>query len=220
MEPLQNDWYERHYSSVSVSGKTSVAHKVMHNFIERNLDRNFYEKVLDVGGGKAEHFDFIKHGFNSYTIIDIRDVLNSFSYPEKVFFVHGDAEKMPFDNASFDRIIVTCLLHHVANPLNVLRELKRIIKPNGEISIMVPHDPGIFYRTSQTLTTFRSAAKRGLLQEARIVHSLEHRNNFWSLDQLIKSEFCSPMVLKKRSFPFGRMFWQANLMSVYSVHRS
>ncbi|BFM40566.1 class I SAM-dependent methyltransferase [Synechocystis sp. LKSZ1] len=44
-----------------------------------------------------------------------------------------DAKLLPYANASFDGVISNSLLHHLPNPLPFLRELKRVLKPDGFI---------------------------------------------------------------------------------------
>ena len=44
-----------------------------------------------------------------------------------------DAKLLPYANASFDGVVSNSLLHHLPNPLPFLRELKRVLKPNGFI---------------------------------------------------------------------------------------
>ena len=41
-------------------------------------------------------------------------------------FVKADAEAIPFSGNFFDRVLSTCLLHHVDDPLQVLLEMRRV----------------------------------------------------------------------------------------------
>lgn len=49
-----------------------------------------------------------------------------------VIFVEGDAEKMPFSDETFD--VVTCRIapHHFPNIEHFVREIYRVLKPNGQ----------------------------------------------------------------------------------------
>jgi len=63
-----------------------------------------------------------------------------------------DGKNYPFENETFDRILIRCVLEHVDNPSYILREAYRILKSNGKIIIEVPFinpihgAPDDFYR--------------------------------------------------------------------------
>jgi ubiquinone/menaquinone biosynthesis C-methylase UbiE len=61
-----------------------------------------------------------------------------------VEFVEGDAERLPFDDASFDLAATLRTLHHVARPEVVLAELVRVTRPGGAVLVVdqiAPADP-------------------------------------------------------------------------------
>jgi len=44
---------------------------------------------------------------------------------------------LPYDNASIDVIHTAGVLHHTTDPVSILSEFHRVLKPNGEVRIMV-----------------------------------------------------------------------------------
>lgn len=44
-----------------------------------------------------------------------------------------DAKQMPYQDEYFDLVLSNSLLHHLSDPLLFLREIKRVLKPNGGI---------------------------------------------------------------------------------------
>lgn len=50
--------------------------------------------------------------------------------------VESAAEDAPFDSDSFDTVVSTMVLCTVADPLAVLREIKRILRPDGQLLFM------------------------------------------------------------------------------------
>ncbi len=65
---------------------------------------------------------------------DFRDVLQ----PNVKFSVY-DGQDIPFNNNKFDIITANHVLEHIHNPNIILSELKRVIKPGGQIFIEVPN---------------------------------------------------------------------------------
>jgi demethylmenaquinone methyltransferase/2-methoxy-6-polyprenyl-1,4-benzoquinol methylase len=61
-----------------------------------------------------------------------------------VTFVQGEAEHLPFADASFDALTFTYLLRYVDDPAATLTELARVVKPGGRIGMVefgVPDNP-------------------------------------------------------------------------------
>jgi ubiquinone/menaquinone biosynthesis C-methylase UbiE len=50
-----------------------------------------------------------------------------------VQFVRGDANSLPFRDASFDLVLCNSVLHHMREPSRLLAEIRRIAKPNSGI---------------------------------------------------------------------------------------
>ena len=61
-----------------------------------------------------------------------------------VTFVEGDAERLPFEDGSFDLVGTLRTLHHVPRPELVVAELVRVTRPSGRILVadqIAPIDP-------------------------------------------------------------------------------
>lgn len=59
-------------------------------------------------------------------------------------FVEADAERLPFDAASFDLVCTLRTLHHVPRPELVVAELVRVARPRGRVLVVdqiAPADP-------------------------------------------------------------------------------
>ncbi len=51
---------------------------------------------------------------------------------------NDDIHNLKFEKHSFDKIACLAILEHVENPLQAIGELKRVLKPHGEIWVEVP----------------------------------------------------------------------------------
>jgi len=54
--------------------------------------------------------------------------------------IKGDAERLPFPDGSFDRIVCSEVLEHVEKPEQVLREMRRVARSGARVVITVPNE--------------------------------------------------------------------------------
>ena len=54
---------------------------------------------------------------------------------DRVEFAVADAHELPFPDASFDAVVAHTLVSHVRDPLTVLAEAARVIRPGGSVAI-------------------------------------------------------------------------------------
>lgn len=65
---------------------------------------------------------------------------------DRVRFVRGEAERLPFADGEFDALTFTYLLRYVDDRAATMRELARVVKPGGRIGMVefgVPARPGL-----------------------------------------------------------------------------
>ncbi len=66
-----------------------------------------------------------------------------------VTIVEGDAESMPFADASFDRVSSNGVLHHTPDMPAALREIRRVLRPGGETRVIVYNRSSLHYWMNQ-----------------------------------------------------------------------
>lgn len=54
-------------------------------------------------------------------------------------FLVADATQLPFENASYDTVILGEVLEHLTQPMKVLGEARRILRPGGRLVVTVPY---------------------------------------------------------------------------------
>jgi len=213
---LQERFYRDHYAKLVEGGASGRYHDLTHRLLERPYGpQHHFPCVLEVGAGGGEHFPFVRHSFDRYCLSDLRMPVNSHE-DSRVSFVPADVQDLPFDDDSFNRLVSTCLLHHVNEPVRALEGMRRVVRPGGAISIMIASDPGLAYRTAQRISSGRQHSKAGF-SEWRVLHAMEHRNHAASLHQLITWVFKND-YLTDRGFPLRpASWWNVNLLSTYQV---
>jgi SAM-dependent methyltransferase len=72
----------------------------------------------------------------------------------------GSLDQVP--DGSYDALLASHVLEHLANPLGALREWTRVVRPGGHVLLIVPHRDGTFdhRRPVTTLAHLRSDAER------------------------------------------------------------
>lgn len=68
---------------------------------------------------------------------------------ENVNFQHADILKLPFQDDHFDHVFLCFVLEHLSKPMEAIRELKRVLKPKGTITLIEgDHGSTYFYPDS------------------------------------------------------------------------
>ena len=95
-------------------------------------------KLLDVGCGTGNFLRKMKkYNMNCYGVEpNDFDKKNAKKHKLKIF--HGTLTQAKYQENYFDLITINHVLEHVNNPTRILKELRRILKPNGTIIIRVP----------------------------------------------------------------------------------
>lgn len=94
-------------------------------------------KFLDVGCCRGGLKKFLGGNFTYYAV-DYED--NNFRNFVKI---NLNQDALPFENGVFDAINCSAVLEHLCYPLEVLRELKRVLKDDGCLLISLPNDKSL-----------------------------------------------------------------------------
>jgi ubiquinone/menaquinone biosynthesis C-methylase UbiE len=127
------------------------------------------KKVLDVGCGQG--IDLVRYARSGADAngIDLtpRHVELANSHLEALGLegkaIVGDAEDMPFEDATFDRVSSNGVLHHTPGIEAAVREVNRVLKPGGEFRMIVYNKSSLHYWMNQFL--YQGLMKGGLRRE-------------------------------------------------------
>jgi SAM-dependent methyltransferase len=82
-------------------------------------------RVLDVGCGSKPYYPFFAHVSSEYIGVDV--VKNPAAE------LRGPVEALPVEDASFDVVLCTQVLEHCDDPIQAVRELRRVTAPGGRV---------------------------------------------------------------------------------------
>lgn len=225
MAEFKSDYYEKHYFKVHYKGLLGIFTIGYHKTIEKlHKSKNSYENVLEIGGGSGEHVRYVRHKFSKYTIVDIvEDVeklkaLKSDPRSEKIKFVLADASSLPFEDSSFDRILSTCVLHHILDLESAMREIRRISKKGATVDLYLPCDPGMIYRWIRHWTSHYKQKQSMNIDwgQVKFLWAMEHRNHYLSILSVCREIFKEDDLSIER-YPFKFSSWNFNLYSVIRI---
>ncbi|MBW6534731.1 MAG: class I SAM-dependent methyltransferase [Mariniphaga sp.] len=96
-------------------------------------------RILDVGTGSGNFIHELKRTFPNAKITGVDPHLKSLeaareNFPD-VTFIEMVAEKLEFDDNLFDVVSISMALHHLPNVKKGLKEIKRVVKPEGYIIV-------------------------------------------------------------------------------------
>lgn len=182
-----------------------------------------FDRSLELGGGSGEHLAFVSEFPRlEYTSLDLRVPKDDTylkgidpKFKSVIRFIKGDAERLEFTNGYYDRVIITCLLHHVSDPMAVLLEAKRVLRVGGELSIVLPCDPGILNQLVKRLISYPKLRKLSPVRP-ELFYALEHKNHIGSLIEQVKYVFKNDS-LKFHYRPFYLKAWNFNLLVVCHI---
>jgi SAM-dependent methyltransferase len=97
---------------------------------------SFKGKVLDVGCGNSPFKFLFNSNETQYQGIDIANA-DSFDYknPDIIVF---DGENIPFPDSSFENLISTEVIEHIANPEKLISEMHRVLVKGGNCIVTLP----------------------------------------------------------------------------------
>ena len=78
-------------------------------------------------------------------------------------FVAADALRQPFADGVFDCAVMFAALHHFLDPAGCLREMRRVVRPNGFVAILC--EPIGSYRAETLSTEFRADLEDGINEQ-------------------------------------------------------
>lgn len=100
----------------------------------------FHGRVLDLGCGSRPYERFLNGRVAEWVAVDYP--AGGHPRAERVD-VFADAMSLPLASETFDTLLCTHVLEHVCEPLELLREACRVLKPGGRLVLTAPQYNGL-----------------------------------------------------------------------------
>lgn len=208
------------YQEIMYTGVIGRYSRLTHALLDWPFRGTSTPVVLELGAGAGQHTKHALTDFSQYFVTDISQAaLNKcdVSDPRVVAKVADAQQLSDFSDESIDRVVATCLLAHLHEPEQALREWRRVLKPGGSVSIYVPAEPGMLLRLLRHTVVARKSRKLGN-DHLAIVYR-DHINHYPRMRLLIESVFASDTVARRR-FPTRFLGWNFSLFDVFHVTKN
>ncbi len=110
------------------------------SFALRSYQITSGQRVLDLGCGVGAMTGQLRKYFSGVRLFAVDIEMSQLrvaqaNHPIAVY-VQADAAALPFRDETFDRIHASWLLEHVSSPVNVLQEVRRVLKRGGQCQFL------------------------------------------------------------------------------------
>lgn len=133
------------------------------------------EAIADIGCGDGRFLAQLAEGGHRGRLIGVDTSPGMIAEVQRIPGVEallGNAERLPFADAEFDRTTARHMLYHVPDPLRALREFQRITKPGGQVVVVV-NGPENYARTQEVV--LKRARQYGLSPAPELLLTVNSR---------------------------------------------
>lgn len=155
------DWYQHWLSQEGMQGKYHAVDDFGHEYAARTFTPGC--KTLDIGAGNGAHLRYENLEAQEYVALEYSEKLIENiqkTYP-KARAVIGDCQKRTdFADNYFDRVLAIHVLEHLDNLPATLEEVRRVLRPDGKFSVVIPCEGGLMYSIGRKFSSERMFVKR------------------------------------------------------------
>lgn len=198
------------------SGITGLSYRLTHRALEWGVTSSG-ARILEIGAGHGQHLSYVDDDFAEYVMLDpLGPPLDwRADADRRISWVTSRAEEWDGNLGRFDRVVVTCVLHHVTDVAAVLRNVRRWLVPGGRFSLFLPSDPGFLNRVNRKLFVTPKARRVGF-DRYPVFNAREHHNHYWSIRTELLHQF-GDCRISRRYYPFGIPVADCSLFSVWQI---
>ncbi len=217
---LKRDWNK----------KENAGDGIVKDFTERAGNPSG-KKILDVGFGNGAIVAAFARAGATVSGIEVNEHLYKIGveltkpYGDKVSLELYDGEHFPYPDQTFDYVYSTSVIEHVTYPIQVLREIHRVLKPGGRFYIAFPNSfvwkethtglYGLSYMPRFLGRHYLKWTKRSTYED----WNLYFRTYFW-LKRLIRKNRIPLNVLYETESPSAFKRYLKKTMAFFGVHHT
>jgi phosphatidylethanolamine/phosphatidyl-N-methylethanolamine N-methyltransferase len=206
------DLWNQHYSSDQENLYKNIFVRKLFNLGHTYIaskGKHITGNILDVGSGMGYHIKFESLSPNrKYICLDKKITMLDRIHVPHVQKLVGTCGKIPLKKNSVDLIIASHILEHLQKLHSDLVELKRVLKKNGMLIVVLPCDPGFLWKLLTYITPSRWRVKK-LGIDYDVVMRHEHVNTFTGCMSELENEFT---ISDTRYYPFGIHNYHLNIL--------
>ena len=182
------------------SGLTGKFQLRGHQVVGRWSKKFTEKRVIEIGCGHGHHLLYGEQNYKNYIGLDIeyKYAATVQSRYENAAVVNGDAYQLPFADNSTDAVLSIYNLQHLKKLDTGLKEIYRILKPEGELLIGLPAEGGFAYDLGRDLTSKPYMEKKYGIDYDTVVH-YEHCNTFKDIVRNLEKDY---EIINRRYIPF------------------
>ena len=142
------------YDNISRGIADSIEHCVL------RLNPRPGERILDLATGTGWTSRVVARRGAQVTGVDIASELleaargNALAANLPIEYQIGDAEKLPFEDGSFDAVVSTCGVMFASRPEAAAREIARVCRPGGRVAITTWLSDGNLFKMFQVMKRY------------------------------------------------------------------
>jgi SAM-dependent methyltransferase len=134
--------YSETYFEGLLTGWNKVSYPIISKFAETSLKKYRPRTILDLGCGSGIYFNLFKQYATDVDGIDVSEQSVMLCREKGYRLVKlADAVALPFPDESFDYVFTSEVLEHVEDHTTMLKEIQRVLKPNGFFCLRQPVIP-------------------------------------------------------------------------------
>jgi SAM-dependent methyltransferase len=118
--------------------RTRLGSVYRRHYLYPRIARRLHGRTLDVGCGIGDFLQFLPGAVG----VDINAHTVAYCKARGLDARMMEPDVLPFEDAGFDSALLDNVLEHIAEPLALLRELRRVLRPDGRLLVGVPGELG------------------------------------------------------------------------------